>query len=113
MCEGKMHKWNRNFKVGHDSFGWEVLGHYPYSLDLTPSDFHLFCYLKHDLGGNHYNNNEVPKTALTSWLSEQAASSFKKIFKIQLEGIYACLNKYGSYIKNRELYVEYENKFGF
>ncbi|GFW02061.1 HTH_48 domain-containing protein [Trichonephila clavipes] len=30
-----------------ESFGWEVLDDAPYSLDLAPSDFHLFRYLKH------------------------------------------------------------------
>ncbi|GFV14454.1 HTH_48 domain-containing protein [Trichonephila clavipes] len=32
-------------------FGWEVLDNAPYSLDLAPRDFHLFRYLKHNLGG--------------------------------------------------------------
>ena len=50
MCvlhiEGKVHKGNRHFRVDHDSFVWEVFGYSPYSPDLTPSDFHFFCYLK-------------------------------------------------------------------
>ena len=35
----------------------------------TLRDFHLFCYLKYHIGGNHYKTNEVMKTAMTSWLS--------------------------------------------
>ncbi|GFT11356.1 hypothetical protein TNCV_1144361 [Trichonephila clavipes] len=34
-----------------ESFGLEVLDHAPYSPDLAPSNFHLFLYLKHSLGG--------------------------------------------------------------
>ncbi|GBM69910.1 hypothetical protein AVEN_96426-1 [Araneus ventricosus] len=49
-----------------------------YSPDLAPSDFHLFGHLKHNLGGNHYNDEEDVKTAVTSWLSEQAASFYEE-----------------------------------
>ncbi|GFV35017.1 mariner Mos1 transposase [Trichonephila clavipes] len=40
------------------SFGWEVLDHAPYSHDLAPSDFHLFRYLKHSLGGKRFSDNK-------------------------------------------------------
>ena len=74
ICDFKVRKWVRDFEAGRDTFGWEVLAHSPYSLDLPPDDFHLFYYLKHHFDGNHYNDNEVVKTAVTYWLSEQAAS---------------------------------------
>ncbi|GFX68762.1 histone-lysine N-methyltransferase SETMAR [Trichonephila clavipes] len=32
-----------------ETFGWERLDHPPYSLDLVPSDFHLFPALKKNL----------------------------------------------------------------
>ncbi|GBM07240.1 hypothetical protein AVEN_261914-1 [Araneus ventricosus] len=51
-------------------FGWGVLDHLPYSPDLATSDFHLFHQPKHHLGGNHYNDDEDVKTAVTSWLLE-------------------------------------------
>ncbi|GBN23558.1 hypothetical protein AVEN_233680-1 [Araneus ventricosus] len=50
-----------------DSFGWEVSNHLLYSPDLATSDFHLFRHLKHHLRGNHYNDDEDVKTAVTSW----------------------------------------------
>ena len=78
MCEGKVRKWVRDFKTGHDSFSWEVLDHPPYNLDLTPSDFYLYQYLKRHLDGNHYNDKEVMKTAVTSWLLEQMTSYFQE-----------------------------------
>jgi len=32
-------------------FGWDVLNHPPYSSDMAPSDFHLFCSLQHFILG--------------------------------------------------------------
>ena len=46
-------------------FGWEVWGYSSYSLNITPSDFHLFCFFRHHLDGKYYNDNEVMKTAVT------------------------------------------------
>lgn len=31
-------------------FGWAILDHSPYSLDVAPSDYHLFPVLKKHLG---------------------------------------------------------------
>ena len=56
----------------------------PYSLDLKPSDFYLFCYLKNHLDINRYNNNEVVKIAVTSFYKSRRRVSLKRIFKIQL-----------------------------
>jgi histone-lysine N-methyltransferase SETMAR len=33
------------------TFGWEQFDHPTYSLDLAPSDFHVFVHLKIFLGG--------------------------------------------------------------
>ena len=37
---------------------WNILPHPPYSLDLAPSDYHLFSPLKEHLGGKRFRNNE-------------------------------------------------------
>ncbi|GBM71531.1 hypothetical protein AVEN_214562-1, partial [Araneus ventricosus] len=50
----------------------------PYRPDLALSDFYLFRHLKHHLGGHHYNGDEDMRTAVTSWLSEQAASFYEE-----------------------------------
>jgi histone-lysine N-methyltransferase SETMAR len=39
-------------------FNWELFDHHPYSFDLSPSDYHLFIYLKNWLGSQLFNNNE-------------------------------------------------------
>jgi hypothetical protein len=39
-------------------FKWELFDHPPYSLDLAPSDCHLFVYLKNWMGSQHFKNND-------------------------------------------------------
>ncbi|GBN52800.1 hypothetical protein AVEN_79845-1 [Araneus ventricosus] len=85
----------------------------PYSPDLAPSDFHLFRHLKHHLGGNHYSDDEDVKTAVTSWLSEQAASFYEEGIQNLVVRYNKRLSKLGSLLKNGEMYAESENKFGF
>ncbi|GBM24462.1 hypothetical protein AVEN_41107-1 [Araneus ventricosus] len=71
----------------------------PYSPDLAPSDFHLFRHLKHHLCGNHYNDDEDVKTAVTSWLSEQAASFYEEGIQNLVVRYDKCLNKLGSFVE--------------
>jgi len=47
---------------------WNVLPHPPYSLDLAPSDYHLFGPLKKHLGGKRFRNNEEVIQAVQEWL---------------------------------------------
>jgi hypothetical protein len=48
--------------------GWELLSHPPYSLDLAPSDCHLFGFLKDHLRGHLYETDEAVQEAVRSWL---------------------------------------------
>ena len=41
-----------------EKFKWDVLGHLPYSPDLTPSDFHLFLHLKKHLTGKKFDDDD-------------------------------------------------------
>ncbi|GBN57507.1 hypothetical protein AVEN_20906-1 [Araneus ventricosus] len=82
-----------------DSFGWEVLNHPLYSPDLATSDFHLFLHLKHHLCVNNYNDDEDVKTAVTSWLLEQAASFFEEGIQNLVVRYDKCLNKLGSFVE--------------
>ena len=41
-----------------EDLGWKLLTHPPYSLDLAPSDFHLFGPLKESMRGIHFQTNE-------------------------------------------------------
>jgi hypothetical protein len=53
-------------------FNWELFDHPLYNTDLTPSDHHLFTYLKNWLGSQHFNNNEELIEGVKMWLSKQA-----------------------------------------
>ncbi|GBM27897.1 hypothetical protein AVEN_256692-1 [Araneus ventricosus] len=113
MCEGKVHKWARDFKAGRDNghddsrsgrpsvIGLFWLGRPPYSTDLAPSNFHLFRHLKHNLSGNHYNEDKNMKTAVTSWLSEQAASVYEEGIQNLVVRYDKCLNKLGSFVEKQ------------
>ena len=39
-------------------FGWETLQHPPYSLDLSPCDFHFFGDLKKDIPERRFHSDE-------------------------------------------------------
>ena len=52
-------------------FDWEVLDHPPYSLDLAPSDYHLFTDLKKWLGAQGFDSNDELKSSVADWLTTQ------------------------------------------
>ncbi|GBN18064.1 Mariner Mos1 transposase [Araneus ventricosus] len=68
-----------------------------YIPDLTPSDFHLFRHLKHHLGGN--NDDEDVETAVSSWLSEQAASFYEEGIQNLVVRYDKCLKELGSFVE--------------
>lgn len=82
-----------------DSFGWDVIDHPPYSPDLAPSDFHLFCHLKKNLGGKHFGNSDEVKVAVSKWLSEQAADFYEEGMQNLVLRHDKCLNKQGNYVE--------------
>lgn len=71
------------------SFG-PLLPLFPTAPDLAASDFQVFCYLKHHLGGNHYNEDEnscellVKLTSAGQLISayEQGIQNLVSLFKI-------------------------------
>ena len=42
-----------------EKFDWETLKNPPYSPDLSPCDFHIFCDLEKDIRGLRFNSDEV------------------------------------------------------
>lgn len=53
---------------------YEVLEHPPYSLDLAPSDFHLFPNLKKFMSGKHFSSNEEAIAAVEGYFADLAES---------------------------------------
>jgi histone-lysine N-methyltransferase SETMAR len=50
-------------------FVWEVFFYPPYSLNLAPSDFHLFTLLKQFLGSTRIDTDEETKMTVKDWFS--------------------------------------------
>jgi hypothetical protein len=59
-----------------EHFNRVLFDHPPYSPDLSPSDYHLFTYLKNWLGSQRFNNNGKLMEGVETWLSSQAAGFF-------------------------------------
>jgi histone-lysine N-methyltransferase SETMAR len=59
-----------------EPFNWQLFDHPPCSPFLTPSNYHLFTYLKNWLGSQCFNNNEELMEDVKMWLSWQAADFF-------------------------------------
>ena len=51
--------------------GWEVLIHRPYSPDIVPSDFHLFCSLQNSLNGRNFHSLEDSKRHLQQFFAQK------------------------------------------
>jgi hypothetical protein len=75
-----------------------LFDHTPYSSDLTPSDIHLFTYLKNWLGSQHFSNNEELMEGVKSWLSSQATDFFDTGIQ-KLIPRYKCLSYGGDSIE--------------
>jgi transposase len=58
-----------------ENFNWELFDHPPYSPNLTPSDCHLFTYLRNWLGSQCFNNTQLIE-GVEMWLSLQVADFF-------------------------------------
>ncbi|KAL6253754.1 hypothetical protein P5V15_015558 [Pogonomyrmex californicus] len=54
------------------SLGWDILPHPPYSLDLAPSDYHLFASMGHALAEQHFSNFEEVGKWLDEWFAAKA-----------------------------------------
>jgi len=65
-----------------EQLGWEVLPHPPYSLDLAPSDFHLFRPLKEFLGGQHFSTDDEVKQAVLGWFSRTDKSFYAEAVQV-------------------------------
>jgi hypothetical protein len=50
----------------------ELLKHPLYSVDLAPSDFHLFGLLRKLLGDKHFTDDEEVETEVQKWLKQQS-----------------------------------------
>ncbi|UYV74155.1 hypothetical protein LAZ67_11002260 [Cordylochernes scorpioides] len=78
-----------------ESFKWVIFPHPPYSLDLTPSDFHLFPALKLHLGGKHFANDDEVQAEANHWLRRQDTAWYNSGIKKLLQRYQICLDRNG------------------
>ncbi|GFX72237.1 mariner Mos1 transposase [Trichonephila clavipes] len=81
------------------ALGWEPLAHTAYSLDLTPSDYHLFASLGHALAGQRFTSYENVKSWLDDWLALKDRSFFWR-------GIYKLPKRWGKCVASDGYYFE-------
>ena len=80
-------------------FRWNVFPHPSYSLDLAPSNFHLFEPLKDAMRGTRFGDNESVIRAMRTWLREQETSWYR-------EGMHALVSRWRKAVDVDGDYVE-------
>jgi len=69
-----------------------------HSLDLAPSDFHLFLHLKKHLAGQKLHENEEVKNEVPTWLRALAAELYDIVIQKQIPRRNKCRDKGGDYV---------------
>jgi hypothetical protein len=76
-----------------------TLYHSSYSLDLVPSDFHLFLHLKKFLGSKRFDDDNLKDAAVRKWLTLQVATFYEEGIQKLVTHYDKCLNNGGEYVK--------------
>jgi len=80
-------------------FNWEIFDHPPYSLDLAPSDYHLFAKMKVWLATQRFHTNKELMDGVNNWLHNLAAPFFDKGLQKLVSQYNKCLNVDGNYVE--------------
>ena len=105
-CRGKVHQWvlalawqcpgsPGTCNPKETGLGFQCLDHPPCSLDLAPSDYHLFPGLKKQLNGRHLSTDVEVIAAAETWLDGQPTEFFLSGLQ-KLEWLRCVLNFVGS-----------------
>jgi hypothetical protein len=86
-------------KAAIQELDWEILPHPPYSPDLAPSDYHLFCFLSNNLRRVSFNNDTELQNWLDDFFTAKSADFFKRGIENLLERWKAVVNN-GGYIND-------------
>jgi hypothetical protein len=81
------------------NLGWTVVPHPPYSLDLVPSDFHLFEPMKDGLHGQHFPRNDAVVRAVKQWATSTGADFYKHGMQALVHHWRKCMANGGEYVK--------------
>ena len=82
-----------------DHFGWEVFHRPPYSLDLAPSDYHLFPNMKTWLATQHFDDEAELQAGMNEWLKSQAAKLYDNGINKLVYHYDKSLNLNGDYVE--------------
>jgi len=77
----------------------QCLDHPPYSLDLAPSDYHLFPGLKKQLKGHHFLSNTEVIAAAATWLDGQPSEFFLSSSQKLEQRPKKCIELRGEYVE--------------
>jgi len=69
-----------------------------HSLDLAPSDFHLFVHLKKHLAGQKFHENEEVENEVPTWLRALAAEFYDIVMQKLIPRRIKCRDKGGDYV---------------
>ena len=61
-------------KIGQKSL--KNTEHPPYSPDLSPCDYHMFGPLREEMGGHHFDDDDVVETFVNNWLQTRTDSFY-------------------------------------
>ncbi|KAG5307640.1 MOS1T transposase, partial [Pseudoatta argentina] len=70
-----------------ETLKWEVLPHPLYSLDIAPSDFHLFRSMAHGLADRRFHSYEEAQKWIDSWIASKDMSFFRRGRKMGESGL--------------------------
>jgi len=84
-------------KLAYLSF--QCLDHPPYSLDLAPSDYHLFPELKKQLESRHFSSDAEVIAAMVTWLEGQPSEFFLSGLQKLQQRAKKCIELRGEYVK--------------
>ena len=82
----------------HDC-GFELLLHPPHSLDLSPSDLHLFRHLKESLCGGAFEDDEAVTMAVNERIEERHQNFFLEDVKTLEQRWETCVALRGNYVE--------------
>ena len=80
------------------SNGFTIIRHPPYSLDLAPSDFWLFDYIKRQL--TDHKSRKSLEQEITEILENIPKEEYQKTFNKWLERMELCIKKQGNYFEH-------------
>jgi len=78
---------------------FKCLPHPLYSLDLAPSDFHIFGPLKEAMGGKSFRSDKEVQPAVHGWLHSQPKDFFSRGIPALPKHWNTCMERNGDYVE--------------